>query len=73
MQSKHKKPVKQARPSKQTQSTKPIEETYREHFREQVSPMWFDEESEYSLEQPSPARFVPSVTTYSVSEAPITR
>ena len=73
MQSKHKKAVKQAPPTKLDQSPNLLEEAYRDLFREQVSPMWFYEESEYSLEQPSPVRVVPSVTTYGISEAPIVR
>lgn len=51
-----------------------LEESYRTLFREQVSPLWFnDENSDYSLEQPSPFKVVPSVTTYGISEAPIVR
>ena len=51
-----------------------LEESYRTLFREQVSPLWVDDEnSDYSLEQPSPFKVVPSVTTYGISEAPIVR
>jgi hypothetical protein len=53
---------------------KSLEESYRMLFREQVSPLWADDEnSDYSLEQPSPFKVVPSVTTYGISEAPIVR
>ena len=50
-----------------------LEEAYRLLFREQISPLWVEEDSDYSLEQPAPVKFVPSVTTYGISEEPIVR
>ncbi len=73
MQQEHKSPVKRMPPVKPAQSEEPLEESYRQLFREQVSPLWVDEDSDYSLEQPAPVKFVPSVTTYGISEAPIVR
>ena len=62
------------RAKKSSKADEPMEESYRTLFREQVSPLWVDEEnSDYSLEQPSPFKFVPSLTTYGISEAPIVR
>ena len=66
-------PVKQALPKTFTEEEKPLEESYRQLFREQVSPLWTQEDSDFSLEQPAPVKFVPSVTTYGVSEEPIVR
>lgn len=73
MQHEHKSAVKQAHPAKPARQEKLLEESYWRLFREQVSPLWVDEDSDYSLEQPAPVKFVPSVTTYGVSEAPIVR
>ena len=75
MQTSQKPSVKQTSPGKpiQQEQEKPLEESYRLIFREQVSPLWAEENSNYSLEQPAPVKFVPSVTTYGVSEEPISR
>jgi len=48
-----------------------MEESYRVLFREHVSPLWVVEDSDYSLDQPAPVKFVPSVTTDGISEEPI--
>jgi hypothetical protein len=64
---------------KQVPSHKPaehetlLEDSYRQFFRDRVSPLWIEEDSDFSLEQPAPVKYVPSVTTYGVSEEPITR
>jgi hypothetical protein len=59
---------------KPSKADEPLEVSYRTLFREQISPLWVDDEnSDYSLEQPSPFKVVPSVTTYGISEAPIVR
>jgi hypothetical protein len=50
-----------------------LAESYHLLFREHVSPLWVVEDSDYSLEQPAPVKFVPSVTTYGISEEPISR
>ena len=73
MRCSHKKLMKRPLPGKKIQRAKPIEETYRQIFREQVSPLWVEEDSDFSLEQPAPVKVVPSVTTYGVSEEPIVR
>jgi hypothetical protein len=55
-------------------TNEPLEDQYRRLFQPRISPLWVDEEdSNFSLEQPSPYKVVPSVTTYGVSEAPILR
>ena len=48
-----------------------MEESHRLLFREHVSPLWVEEDSNFSLDQPAPVKFVPSVTTYGISEEPI--
>ncbi len=73
MQQEHKSDVKRPRPAKSIRQEEFLEESYRQLFREHVSPLWVDEDSDYSLEQPAPVKFVPSVTTYGISEAPIVR
>lgn len=66
--------VKKMPAKKPPQADESLEESYRMLFREQVSPLWVDEDnSDYSLEQPSPFKIVPSLTTYGISEAPIVR
>jgi hypothetical protein len=63
------KPVK-----KSTNAEESLSKFYRPLFREQVSPRWIDDKNcEYSLEQPSPFKIVPSVTTNGISETPIIR
>ena len=59
---------------KRVKTEESLEDSYRMLFRDQVSPLWIEnEDSDYSLEQPSPFKIVPSVTTYGISEAPIIR
>jgi hypothetical protein len=64
--------VKKTPAKKPAKADESLEESCGQLFREQVSPLWNDDvDSNYPLEQPSPFKIVPSVTTYGISEAPI--
>jgi hypothetical protein len=43
-----------------------IEEQYSEFFVPRVSPLWAKDENDFSLEQPSPLKVVPTETSYIV-------
>ncbi len=45
-------------------------EKYSRFFVVNVSPMWRNESDNFSLDQPSPNKVVPSVTTYGIADAP---
>lgn len=73
MRNGHKLVAKRPPLNKRARREKTLEESYRMLFQQQISPLWAEEDSDYSLEQPAPVKFVPSVTTYGISEAPIVR
>lgn len=45
---------------------KSVETEYLEYFVPQPAPLWSNSDENYSLEQPSPFKWVPSETTYGV-------
>ena len=51
-----------SKPSQAADTT--VEDQYAEFFVPKVSPLWAKDEHDYSLEQPSPLRFVPTETSY---------
>jgi hypothetical protein len=65
--------MKPAVPAQVIPREEPLEESHRLLFRERISPLWVEEDSNVSLDQPAPVKFVPSVTTYGISEEPISR
>jgi len=57
--------MKKSRQQKRKVST--IQEQYRKYFVPAPSPTWQNEYDNFSLEQPSPLKWVPSETTYGVN------
>lgn len=43
-----------------------VEETYNRFFVPDTNPTWRSDEDNFSLDQPSPLKFVPSETTYGI-------
>ena len=43
-----------------------LEKQYEEFFVPRPSPLWLRDEDNFSLEQPSPLKWVPSETTYGI-------
>jgi hypothetical protein len=55
-----------SKPLKAKKST--IQERYNQFFTPTPSPLWLDNEN-YSLEQPSPFVWVPTITTYGIDSS----
>jgi len=54
------------RPIHRTKILKTVESEYLGYFVPIPSPLWRNDDENYSLEQPSPLKWVPSETTYGI-------
>jgi hypothetical protein len=65
-------PAKRKSPKRaRRKAAQPLSERYSRLFVVNISPLWRNENDDFSLDQPSPYKVVPSITTYGLADASV--